>query len=79
MVASTEPTTLDEVQIQEASDVLCALHLRAQYDIAAEFLAIISRRPDADELLAEWTPEEEKKVKRKVGGYFTPSHRRENY
>lgn len=47
--------------VQRAAGVLTR-----QYDVAAEFLANISRRPDADELLSEWTPEEEKKVKRKV-------------
>lgn len=37
-----------------------------QYDAAAIFFAELAQRPDADELMAPWTPEEEKAVKRKV-------------
>lgn len=37
-----------------------------QYDAAAIFFAELARRPDADELMAPWTPKEEEAVKRKV-------------
>ncbi|OWZ44650.1 allantoate permease [Cryptococcus neoformans c45] len=36
------------------------------YDAAAIFFAELAQRPDADELMAPWTPEEEKAVKRKL-------------
>ncbi|WVW82746.1 hypothetical protein I302_104757 [Kwoniella bestiolae CBS 10118] len=36
------------------------------YDVAAAFLADIAKRPNAAELLAPWTPEEERAVKWKI-------------
>ncbi|WRT67482.1 uncharacterized protein IL334_004454 [Kwoniella shivajii] len=42
------------------------------YDVAAAFLAGIAKRPDAAELLAPWTPEEEKALKRKIDCIVMP-------
>ncbi|WVQ85371.1 hypothetical protein IAT38_007536 [Cryptococcus sp. DSM 104549] len=45
---------------------------RETYDVAAAFLADIAARPDAAELLAPWTPAEEKAVKRKMDRIVMP-------
>ncbi|RSH82837.1 hypothetical protein EHS25_005827 [Saitozyma podzolica] len=45
---------------------------RAEYDHAAGFLADLASRPDAAEIMAPWTAEEEKAVKRKIDMIVLP-------
>jgi hypothetical protein len=62
------PEKLDRDHRAEVGPILYSAYLclHSQYDHAAGFLADLASRPDAAEIMAPWTAEEEKAVKRKV-------------
>ena len=43
-----------------------------EFDVAGTWLAHVAQRPDADALLADWTPEEEKTILRKATWVIIP-------
>ncbi|WWD09811.1 hypothetical protein V865_007939 [Kwoniella europaea PYCC6329] len=56
----------DEVKVLDVNPADLTEEKLEIYDVAAAFLAEVAKRPNAAELLAPWTPEEERAVKWKI-------------
>ncbi|CAK9783021.1 MFS general substrate transporter [Cutaneotrichosporon oleaginosum] len=58
----------EKIGIVEEADVLARCNKTEidEYDVAAAFLANVAARPDGAALLAPWTEEEERRVRRKI-------------